>query len=629
MSVNDSALRKDLLKIFVTALLALFLLPLLSYFFIQHVSARWDADFVAAMQRSFDQGGANRLSADDRQRSLAILRAVPPSRVCDSKESELAAYREGVCTDYSRFWQFNMARKVSLACLLGGAFTLLASLALGALAFVNRRAQYLSFLLGWRLLTLVSALEVVAQSALAVWLSFWLTAYFFELYSVKLILLVAIAAAVAVFVAVQAIFKRPPQETGMDGVVLGSKDAPVLWEHLRRLAKQLDTRMPDQIVAGIDSNFFVTEAPLVVGERRLSGRSLYVSLPLLRQLDRTEADAVLVHELAHLRGGDAASSAALGPLLVRYDQYCAVVASGFAFLAFYLMRMYRVIFEFALRRDSRAREFLADRTAAELVSGEAIGRALIKVVAYARFRAEIEGKLFAQEQQLGASLGIAERVAAGLAPYAMSEYFLDAMRSASMPHPFDSHPPLVERMNNVGYQVSEVEFGRIAADQPAHTWVNFVEAAEAIEQALWAAYEQGFAAVHEQSLAYRMEPANEAELAIVLKYFPPLEFALHGGKRIVINHAGLVLPGKEEVLSWDSVNNLKYEDGIGGDVLQIVHPEKGWLGAKTSKIKLPGIRKQRDGFKGAIGHYWQRHQIMRAEMAARTMAGSTLDQAGG
>jgi hypothetical protein len=135
--------------------------------------------------------------------------------------------------------------------------------------------------------------------------------------------------------------------------------------------------------------------------------------------------------------------------------------------------------------------------------------------------------------------------------------------------------------------------------------------ADNIEQALWALYEKRFTSAHEEKLAYCYLPANESEEEIVLKYFPPLEFELRGGKRIAISFKGLALPKEKEILSWDSVANMEYEDAYGSDILKITHPEKGWFGAKTSKIKLPGIRKQRPQLKEALGLYWQRHQIMR------------------
>jgi len=96
----------------------------------------------------------------------------------------------------------------------------------------------------------------------------------------------------------------------------------------------------------------VTEAPLDVQQQTLTGRSLYVSLPLLRLLDRSEADAVLIHELAHLRGGDTASSAKLGPKLVDFDHYCRLMLHGGATIViFHVMNLYRLIFELALQRD--------------------------------------------------------------------------------------------------------------------------------------------------------------------------------------------------------------------------------------------------------------------------------------
>jgi hypothetical protein len=52
-------------------------------------------------------------------------------------------------------------------------------------------------------------------------------------------------------------------------------------------------------------------------------------------------------------------------------------------------------------------------------------------------------------------------------------------------------------------------------------------------------YEQRFAAAHEQSLAYRYEPANDEEREIVLRYFPPVSFDLGNDKRIDIRYEGL------------------------------------------------------------------------------------------
>lgn len=613
--VFANPLVSDLKRIVAAALLSLFLLPAATYLFVNHAMSQQDAEILAALEQSIDQ--SRRLDAAGKREAMQLFRSVPPSKVCDNEAPALAEYRNGVCAKYSMLWQFQLAKQVSVYALVGGVLVLLAIVGLGVAAFRDRRVQYLSFVAGWRLMTLTSAAETVVQGALAVWLSFWLTAFFFQVYFIKLIALAGIGAAIAVFAAVVCIFKRVPNDTGVEGELVSEAADPALWAHVRELAARAETAPPDQIVAGIDTNFFVTEAPLLVGAQLLTGRTLFVSLPLLRLLDRKEADAVLAHELAHFRGGDTASSAELGPKLVQYDQYAGSMReAGVTFIAFYLLRLYRVIFELALKRDSRAREFLADGLAASLVSPQAITNALIKVGAYAQYRGQVEQQLFAQDEQYAGELGIAGRITEGLAPYAASAQFIDAMQAVDVPHPFDSHPPLCERMRNVGDEVREQDYSRIVTKAPEATWISDIPSADAIEQRLWARYEGRFAAEHEHKLAYSYLPATEAERAVVLKYFPPLEFALRGRQRIAVTYEGLLLPKEAQVLSWDNVTNLKYDDGFGGDVLEIVHPEKGWIGAKKTKVRLPGIRKERARFKAELGRYWERHQVMRKYLSA-------------
>jgi len=66
-------------------------------------------------------------------------------------------------------------------------------------------------------------------------------------------------------------------------------------------------------------------------------------------------------------------------------------------------------------------------------------------------------------------------------------------------------------------------------------------------------------------------------------------------------------------IPWDEVKSLTYKDGSFGDTLIVTHHDKGMLGARTTKVKLAGLGKQKENFKAATGHYWQRHQIMRAQ----------------
>jgi Zn-dependent protease with chaperone function len=603
-------MKKDALKALLFAALSLFVVPLGAFLFTEHAQSERDAEYTAYLIDSEERDPA--LSAEEKQNAREFFLANPPSSTCDSDSADLAEFRSAVCGRYSELWQYHLADKVAKWSLIGGVFVLLAIVGIGALAFLDAQAQYLSFVLGWNLLRVSSALQVVTQGALLVWLSFWVTAFYTEKYYVKLIVIAAIFAGLAVLHAIFGIFKRPPLSAPIAGSLVTESDAPQLWAHLRRCATHLNTARPDNVVAGIDANFFVTEAPLALPERTLKGRSLYVSLPLLRVLDRSEADAVLIHELAHLRGGDTASSAKLGPKLVDFDHYCALMLhGGSTIVVFYVMNLYRLIFELALRRESRQREFLADRIASRVVSPRAIVQSLIKIAAYSNYRSEVEQKLFEQDSRHDSALGIAGRVAAGLAPYATSSHFVDSMKTANVPHPFDSHPPLIERMRNVGHDLTELEYGPIVTSVPANCWVNDIRTAETIESELWGAYEKHFADAHETSLAYRYLPATDAERAIVLRYFPNVAFDLRGNERVEIGYEGLRLPKSDEILSWDDVANFEYENGMGADVLTIRLTEKGLLGAKTKKARLGGISKQREAFKETLGRYWHRHQTMR------------------
>ncbi len=607
----QSALKVGLAKVFAYALLALFLIPAVTYVFAGYAQRGQDTRFVEGVSQRIDAD--KRIAPAEKQAHKDYYRNNPPSTICGSTDPDAQDYREAMCERYGDVWQFNVVRKASLWTLLASGALLVAVLGLGALAFVDRKLQYTSFVTGWRLTSWASAASLVAQGAMAVWLSFWVTAFFFHKYSPKLIIVVGLAVAAGVFVAVAGIFKRVQSDSRAVGERVSEADAPLLWKRIRHMAQRLKTEPPQHIVAGIDANFFVTEAPLTVGNQTLTGRTLFVSLPLLRILDQSEADAVFGHELAHLRGGDTHSSARLGPKLVQFDHYRhAIRSGGLSAVVSPLLDLYRTIFEIALARDSREREFKADRIAAKLVSPAAIAQSLVKIAAYAQYRYKIEDELFGQNQRHDTQLGIARFVATGLAPYAASDDFLAAMKTANVPHPFDSHPAMPERLRNVGMALQERDYGAIAVRPPAATWVQEILTADGIEQRLWSDYEQQFAQDHERSLAYRYEPANDEERALVLKYFPPVLFALKGDDTVEVSIDGIRTSADETTVFWDAVKALEFKESSFGNALVVTHPEKGMIGAKTSKIKLPGLKKDKDEFNAAVAAYWHRHQIMRA-----------------
>jgi Zn-dependent protease with chaperone function len=608
----------DIFKALLFSLLAFFLIPAITYVFVDYAQHRRDAQYAQIVEENLQ--AAMGLTDEQKAQYERFVQAYPPSIVCSNGAPELQPYRSKVCAPYSYTWQFYMAGLVSWWTLVGGLCLFAAIFALGALAFASRSARYLSFVVGWRVLSLASAVEVMVQGSLAVWLSFWLPAFFLKLYSVRVVLFVGIMAALAAFYALAWIFKRQRKRNALEGALLRPNEEPALWGRVRDLAHRVGTAPPDHIIAGIDTNFFVTEAPLSLNGQEIRGRSLFISLPLLRVLDATEADAILAHELAHFRGGDAASGAKLGPQLMQFDFYCSVMRVKGVVLAFFILLFYRLIFELAVRHDSRRREFMADGVAAQVVSGQAVVHALIKVAAYAGYRKHIERWLFEQRQRHAEALGIGGKVAAGLSPYAASAQFIDEMRLVAIPHPFDPHPRLPDRMRNVGYEVAESGYAAIATLAPSLSWADGIRNAIAIEARLWANYEQQFASEHEKSLAYRYLPANAEEEAIVLKYFPTVVFQLKRGTALEVSYAGVSILKDADMnagkrLSWDTIVTLRYQNSaLLGDRLIIGHPKRG-LSLNRTTVRLAGIGKEAKRLKSVLALYWQRHKVMRQVLA--------------
>lgn len=610
--------KKDLIKALIWALLALYLIPSSVLWLVTHAESKYDDRFLRSMAKTID--GDPSLTRDMKARAKRNFEILTPTYICRHPNPSSSDYRESVCTKYSELWQYEAARTVSLASLSAATVLLLMLVLLGLNAFVDRRARFVSFLLGWNIVRLSGAALVFIYGSLVIWSSYWAPKVLLNADSGRLMVFVGVIVFFAALHAVLAIFKRPPKTMGMEGMLLAEEENPAFWSHLRILAEKIETAPPKQIVGGIDANFFVTESPLMLGETELTGRTLYVSLPLLRILTRDEADSVFAHELAHFRAGDTASSAALGPLLSRFDYYCFLIGSaGAARLVFPVASLYRYIFEFALQRDSRALEFAADALAAKIVSPAAVVRSLIKSAAYAKYRSTVEEKLFAHERRHEQAIGIAERVAIGLAPFAASEQFLEHMRTANVPHPFDSHPPIWERMRNVCHQIREADFCEVVSEKPAADWIGDIHSAESIEQALWGRYEVDFSSNHELQLAHCYAPSSDLERDLVVKHFPPLEFELKGGQKLAITYLGVSLSTITEEISWEGVIDVEYESGWTADTVKLIHARRLFF-PRQSKMRLKVAGDQRDTIRDALFRYFYRSQYSREQSWFRSEA---------
>jgi Zn-dependent protease with chaperone function len=503
------------LKAYALPALLLLVIPLLGFWFSGHAIGRYDGQVrentLAALAKN------PKLGTEEKQQRAEWYSTHPASVSC---RAEPTAAMEKLCAAYAPFFWI---RTASSLCLALGCAAFVLSLLLVALSFLSQRALYWSFAAGWNLLKVVSLGQVVGQGFIAVMLSYWMTALWFEKVSVKLILVVGALAALAAFLVVVAIFKRIDGTAGVDGVLLAEAQAPRFWSHVRGLCSALGTEPPAQIAVGIDDNFFVTENPIVIQGRRCTGRTLFVSLSLLKVLEKAEADAVLAHEMAHFSGEDTLFSKRMSPMLGRYQLYLAALyEGGVSRPVFYFMLFFWSLFQLSLSRLSRQREHRADGIAASTTSPLSVGRALVKVSAYSSYRGRIEKALFSENRQLD-QLGISSRVSSGFASYVSSPALRDDLSGAAFPHPFDTHPLLAARLQSVAAPITPADYDRLLAEPIAEPWTVAIEGATQLEERLWAAYEKQFAEAHERSLPYRYLPSTPEERAVVEKYFPSVQ----------------------------------------------------------------------------------------------------------
>ncbi len=486
---------KDLLKAIAAALLVLFLIPLLTWGFTGYVQRTADAKSLAQLEQETLEN--HRLSDSQRHERLTFYRQITPSKVCGRTEPGLAQYRAHTCGPLSDLWQFHVVQQVAQWTLLASTLTVAIALGLVALAWARAPLQRRIFVFGGWLHGLVGLAQLLVQAGMLAWLCFWLPVYFGEINLYKWLvpvgLCVAAAGVIYTLLRVRRFVSVPYR---LAGERLDEQQSPLLWAHVRQTAAALKTPPPDQIVASIDTNFFVAQAPVRLGREMLQGRTLYVSLALLRLLSRREADALLAHELAHCAHDESSRRTPLGAQLHRFQQYSQQMRQLIpAVGVFYLMRGWRALFQAVALPDKLAREFSADQAAAKLVSSGSLARGLIKMAAYAHYRKQTRSALFARNHQTDGKLDFEYAVASGFVAHMQSAHFMKVMRSAQIPHPFDTHPSLRQRMKSLGVKIPVARYAGVASTKPTDSWVTDVPEAVHIEQRLWAAYEQKMAGV--------------------------------------------------------------------------------------------------------------------------------------
>lgn len=580
-------------KTFVLPGLLVFLVPCISLVFFLYAQHRYDSDFRTSILEEVRADES--LTPEDREATIAFYTANPISSLL--ADPAFAATVDGTIRFY--YTTFRWAIILSAASIVSGIVVFALAGVCVWLSRGSQRALYGSLLVGGHLVRIYAALQTIIQGALLIALSFWVTALLFNVYILKLIVIAGLFAFAGVAAIIKAIFKRPDNNLVVEGKVLDQHAAPRLWLELKALCSRVDTAPPDHVIVGIDDNFFVTEVPVTVGGAKLRGRTLFASLALLKQLSGAEADGVLAHEMAHFSGNDTFYTRKVNPLLQRDGMYLqALHENPLTHPVFYFMACFRALFELSLGKRSRQREFRADQIAAQTTTSRDFAGALMRICAYSDYRRSIQDNLFQQERAMEAAR-ICAQIEAGFHEYAVSFAVKADLAKLAMSHPFDTHPPLAQRLEALGLSLQSQEVQSIVARPGDGRWYRIIENAEQIEQEQWAEFEERFRSIHEQTLPYRFLPESDEEREIVERAFPPV--VIEGKKGSLMMDCETIQyspwPGS---LSYSEITNCLLNDGG-----LTIHYERE--GPQHVTIPMKKFGKRQDEAMQAITNYYGRY----------------------
>jgi Zn-dependent protease with chaperone function len=267
-----------------------------------------------------------------------------------------------------------------------------------------------------------------------------------------------------------------------DAVPVTPEEQPELWALVRAAAEATGERPPDELYLEAEVNASVAEGSrllgLLPGRRRMS-----VGLPLLTGMSVQQLRGVLAHEFGHFANPDTR----LGGVIMRGRAAVLHTVDVFERNDTWFHRAVGTLYvnyaHLYLRTSQavgREQELAADRTAARHAGRDATAAALRALPVldaafehYLTVYAGLGGPAGALPQP-GEVLGGFRRMLAARSPQAIAE--LSAGRRPPVPHPYDSHPPIAERVALVEALPDDDRAGTPDDERPALTLLRGADA---------------------------------------------------------------------------------------------------------------------------------------------------------
>lgn len=473
----------DRVKGLAILLVILFGVPVIGYLTSVYVERNSEGQFREAVVPS-------RISeAEYQARGISYLKLCAPEGALRSRSGS-----SDVCEPAD---EVRYVRLASLFTALAGVVVLGLIFAVKVVAGADRDRLVLLFGPTVRTVIVILGVATVAQAGLFIYSAYTLEASLIHRVHAVLLLGIGLAALVGCAQLLRTglgFFRSTPMRSR--AVELSSSECPELFTLVEAAARKLGTQMPDHIIAGLEPNFFVTASNVqLIGEnpKLLQGRTLFVSLSLMRLFSKDELGAVVGHELGHFRGGDTAYSTKFAPIYARLTRALAHMhveenhgASALARLpALAALNVCLTEFAKSERAVSRQREFVADKAGAEAASAEALACALVKLSVYANYWPLLTEKHIEilSQGRCFTDLPVTFRE---ICAQQYSELDWNSAKAALtqyiQAHPVDTHPPMAQRLEALGNKVADI--AKKAARPAEDSAIGLVPNAEHVEQEL-------------------------------------------------------------------------------------------------------------------------------------------------
>jgi len=256
----------------------------------------------------------------------------------------------------------------------------------------------------------------------------------------------SLAAAFAILAAVM------PRVDAFDppGPELTPADHPRLFSLIGEVASATHQSPPQRVYLVPEVNAWVSQRGGLMGFG--SERVMGVGLPLLQTLTRPEFKAVLAHEFGHFDGGDTM----LGPWIYKTRSAIGRTLEAFSTKHTWLAKPFEWYGNLFLRIThgvSRHQEYAADALAAQVVGAPALASGLKAIHAYA----PLFPSFWQSEVAPALKAGYRPPIATGFRQFVASPTMapaigkvLEAQLTEASADPFDTHPPLRERLAALG-----------------------------------------------------------------------------------------------------------------------------------------------------------------------------------